>query len=73
MLESKLQFDARKTGKKLKLTKLGRETEFKLKDNEIQHQFNIKLVQELEKIDFLASKSPVSRVKKSINKLVKEI
>lgn len=37
MLESKLQFDARKTGKKLKLTKLGRETEFKLKDNEIQH------------------------------------
>ena len=63
-MESKLHSDARQTEKKLKLSKAEREIDIKFKSNNIQHQFNVKLVEELENISFLVSESSVSRVKK---------
>ena len=70
--ESKLHSHAWQIEKKLKVSKHAKEVQFKFKSNEIQHQFNIKLVAELEKIGFLVSEDLVSCVKTNINKLVKE-
>ena len=47
-MKSKLESDARQIEKKLKLSKLEREIDFKFKANEIQLQFNVKLVKKLE-------------------------
>ena len=71
-MESKHHSDARQIEKKLKLCKPEQEIDFKFKGNEMQHQFNIKLIEELENISFLVSKNSVSRVKKKTQKLVEE-
>lgn len=39
----------------------------------MQHQFTIKLVEELEHIKFIVSEGSVSRVKKKMYKLVEEV
>ena len=62
-MESKLHSDERQIKKKLKLSKPEQEIDFKFKGNEIQHQFTVKLVKELENICFLVSEGLVSRVK----------
>ena len=43
-MEANLHSDVRPIEKKLKLSKPKREIDFKFKGNEIQHQFNVKLV-----------------------------
>ena len=71
-MESKLRSDTRKIEKELKLSKPEQEIDLKVKGNEMQHYFNVKLVKELENISFLVSKGSVRRVKKKIYKLVEE-
>ena len=44
--EAKLHSDARPIEKNLKLSKPEREIDFKFKGNEIQHHFNIKVVED---------------------------
>lgn len=72
-MESKLHSDARQIAKKLKLSKPEQEMDFKFKSNKMQHQFNVKLIAELENICFLVSESSASRVKKKMHKLVEEV
>ena len=47
-MKSKLESDVRQIEKKLKLSKPEREIDFKFKANDIQLQFNVKLVKKLE-------------------------
>ena len=46
--------------KKLKLSKLDWETEFRFKGNKKKHQFNIKLVKKLKMISFLVTDGSIS-------------
>ena len=72
IMELKFYSDARQIEKKLKLSIPEREINFKFKGNKIQHQFNVKLVEEFENISFRVSEGSVSRVKKKMDKLVEE-
>ena len=72
-MESKLYYNARQIEKKLKLSKPEIEIDFEFKGNDIQQQFNVKLVEELENISFLVSEGSVSLVNKKIHKLAKEV
>ena len=47
-MESKLHSDATQIEKRLRLSKLEQEIEFKLNYNKMQHQLNVKLIEELE-------------------------
>ena len=70
---SKIHSDARQIEKKLKFSKPEREIDLKFKGNEIQHEFNVKLVEELGSISFLVSEGSVSYVKEKIHKLAEEV
>ena len=59
--------------KNVKFLKPEREIDFKFKGKEIQHQFNVKIVEELENISFLVSGGSFSRVKKEIHNVVEEV
>ena len=73
IMVSKIHSDARQIEKKLKFSKPEREIDLKFKGNEIQHEFNVKLVEELGSISFLVSEGSVSYVKEKIHKLAEEV
>lgn len=72
-MESELHFDATQIKKKLKFSKLEEEIDLKFKGNKMQHDFNFKLVEELENISFLIPEGCVTHVKRKIHKLVEEV